>query len=115
MVTNAAGCENFDAVNVTFISCQTQRPVVHHANNTQSFTLSPNPAHGNVVIGIAKIRNTDVTVTISDIIGNKVFTSKETADYNFNKTIDIHELPAGVYMVKVEYADQVTTTRLIKE
>ncbi|MBL0136924.1 MAG: T9SS type A sorting domain-containing protein [Bacteroidetes bacterium] len=115
LVTNAAGCENFDAVNVTFISCQTQRPVIHHANNTQSFTLSPNPAHGNVVIGIAKIRNTDVTVTISDIIGNKVFMSKETADYNFNKTIDIHELPAGVYMVKVEYADQVTTTRLIKE
>lgn len=115
LVTNAAGCENFDAVNVTFISCQTQRPVVHHATNTQSFTLSPNPAHGNVVIGIAKIRNTDVTVTISDIIGNKVFTSKETADYNFNKTIDIHELPAGVYMVKVEYADQVTTTRLVKE
>lgn len=116
LVSNAAGCENFDAVNVTFITCQTARPVGnHHTAASQALTLSPNPARGNVVLAIAKIKDTDVTVTISDIIGNKVFTSTETADYNFNKTIDVHQFPAGVYMVKVEYADQVNTIRLVKE
>ena len=115
LVTNAAGCENFDAINVTFISCQGQRPVKHHTNLTQAVSLSPNPARDNVILAIAKIRNTDVTVTISDILGNKVMMTTETADYNFNKTIDVHTLPAGVYMVKVEYADQVNTIRLVKE
>ena len=49
------------------------------------------------------------------MLGNKVMMTTETAVYNFNKTIDVHTLPAGVYMVKVEYADQVNTIRLVKE
>ncbi|HRH66907.1 MAG TPA: T9SS type A sorting domain-containing protein, partial [Bacteroidia bacterium] len=116
LVSNAAGCENFDAINVSFITCQSQRPGTQHENGqSRTVSISPNPGHGNVVLSIAKIKNTNVVVTISDILGNKVFSSQETANYNFNKTIDIQQLPAGVYMVKVEYADEVNTIRLVKE
>lgn len=115
LVTNAAGCENFDAVNVTFITCQSARPVVHHSTSSEVMSVSPNPARGTVQIHVSRVKDTEVIVTITDILGNKVFVSKEAADLNYSKTVDIHEMPAGIYMVKVEYNDQINTVRLVKE
>lgn len=115
LVTNGAGCENFDAVTVTFFTCPTAHPVVHHPGAAAAVSISPNPAHGTILIHVAHIKDTDVRISISDILGNNVFRSNEAVGMNYNKTVDLQEMPSGIYMVKVEFGDQVNTLRLVKE
>ncbi|MFN8164791.1 MAG: T9SS type A sorting domain-containing protein [Bacteroidia bacterium] len=116
LVTNASGCQAFDAIAVDFISCN-----AIHSNNTNSvgaaneLSIYPNPAHNNIHVNIAKIRNTQVLITVMDILGNQVYSVKDVADYGYSKVIDVNDLTPGVYTIKVEYNGDVKTSRIVKQ
>lgn len=117
LVTNSFGCESFDAIQVDYISCN----AIHGGTSTSTSTASndlsiyPNPTHNEIHINIAKIRNTDVMVSVMDILGNQIFVSKESSDYGYSKVIDVNSLNPGVYTVKVEYNGEIKTTRIVKQ
>ncbi len=117
LVTDGNGCQSFDAITVNFINCAnnpSNQPVSAGPGN-QAFGVYPNPARDRVDVTISRIRNTVVKITINDLLGNKVFSSVETADYNYSRSIDIRQYSAGVYMMKVEYGNETKAIRLIKE
>jgi hypothetical protein len=119
IVTNAAGCENSDLINVNFTQC------FIHGNNwgkapahpilNYSVVLYPNPANNELNVTINKLRNTEVTVIMTDILGNNVYFNKSVSDYNYSKKVDLQSLPAGIYLVRVEFNNEINTTRVIKQ
>ncbi|REJ83554.1 MAG: T9SS C-terminal target domain-containing protein [Bacteroidetes bacterium] len=117
LVTDANGCQNFDAIVVNFITCQRSRPagtqvgtVTNHA-----FSVYPNPARDQVQVSIAQIKKTKVNIRVTDLLGNRLISSSENAEYSYNKNINISGLAAGIYIVRVEYGNEVQTVRIVKE
>lgn len=116
LVTNAMGCQNFDAILVSYIQCpaiNTNNQIAY--NNWQAFTVSPNPFRDQVVLNIAKIKDAQVKIIVLDVIGNQLYSSVEKAEVGYTKTIDLQRYAAGIYLMRVEYNDQMKTVRLVKE
>ena len=111
VVTDANGCQNSDLVNVTFIQC-----IVPNGNNFAqvNFSVFPNPAQRTLNISIANVKNERVQIELNDILGNKVFTSFETSGIGYHTNIDMSGLPVGIYMLKVMYANEIKTIKVIK-
>jgi trimeric autotransporter adhesin len=63
---------------------------------TSSLNIYPNPARNQITINVAAVMES--TITITNIIGQKVLTQ----EYHGNSvTIDVADLPKGLYIVKV--------------
>jgi hypothetical protein len=84
--------------------------------NTQpgNINIYPNPFHDNVNVNVSGIAKTEVVLTLTDILGNNIYYHKQFSEYGFNKKIDMHNMPAGIYLVKLEYNGEIKTTRIIK-
>lgn len=116
LVTNAQGCQNFDAINVSFVSCMVRNnPTTHSATTPLAISIYPNPANNEVNVSIARLRDAEVKVILTDILGNVLIASSEKSQYGYSKKLDIHTYPSGVYLLKVQYNDEVTTERIIKQ
>jgi hypothetical protein len=74
--------------------------------NTDSITLYPNPVtRGNVTIETSS--NTPVTIQFYNMLGQQVLTSKAT------KNINVSNLSAGVYLVKINQNSSSVTKKII--
>jgi|GEM_PF-2354815 len=111
VVTDANGCQNSDLINVTFITCQS--PQVNHGSGNE-FSVYPNPAHNQLSIAISNIKNQNVKVELMDIIGNKVYSAVEKSTMGYKSTINVANLPSGVYLLKVQYLNEVKTIKVVK-
>ncbi|HPS83998.1 MAG TPA: T9SS type A sorting domain-containing protein, partial [Bacteroidales bacterium] len=76
--------------------------------------IYPNPASDNLSISFNTNMSSDYVVSIITVLGDVV------SSYNVNsngfdvKTINISDLPAGIYMVQVSNEKGSTTKKLIK-
>jgi hypothetical protein len=78
--------------------------------------LYPNPAHGNAVLAIDLKNNTNVEITLTNMVG-QVLKSTKTVAYTGANTIDvdINSLAKGIYMVNVKVDGASSTKKLIVE
>ena len=113
LVTNSFGCETFDAIKVTFVNRAFNNDK-HTSKIHAMVSIYPNPSENELNIQINRIKNTEVTLTMTDILGNKIFQSKEKSETGFSKKIEMQTFPAGIYLMRVEYDDEINTTRIIK-
>jgi hypothetical protein len=111
VVTDANGCQNSDLINVTFIQCA--GPVAGHSSGNE-FSVYPNPAHNFISIAISNVKNENVRVELSDILGNKVYAATEKSTIGYKSNINIATIPSGVYLLKVQYLNEVKTIKVIK-
>lgn len=82
------------------------------ANNQQiieGFVLYPNPIHGSLLNIISK-SNTERNINIFDVTGKQVYQRTTTANQ-----INISNLKAGMYFVKVHQDDKTVTRKLVVE
>jgi hypothetical protein len=114
IVTNLAGCENSDNITVTFNGC-TGRPTTTPPTSEIVVHIYPNPAHNEINVSIPKLKNKEVTLVMTDIIGNSVYFNRSNTDYGYTKKVDIQSLPAGIYLMRVEYNGEIKTSRVIKQ
>lgn len=77
------------------------------------FTLSafPNPFVSSIKVAYANAKSETVTVKISDMQGNIVFSSPA---YTAGQTIDLSQLPRGQYVVQATNGTQSKTFKLVK-
>ena len=84
---------------------------------TSSFSVgqnTPNPAHEFTNIAVNLTRNSDVNIKVTNLIGKKVI----DRSFNFNRGInyinlDLHGLPAGIYLYTVTEGKLIITRRMI--
>jgi len=83
------------------------------AQRNSKVTMYPNPANGIVKINFSESPKTDISFTISDILGNKI----ETFTYKASDAITCDfsglSLINGMYLIKIEYGDQVVLKKLL--
>ena len=115
LVTNSNGCQAMDAIEVTFVTCSGGGTSTFPIGIASPVKVYPNPANSEINININRLRNTDVTVTVTNILGSQIFFSKEKSEFSYDKKVDVHTLPAGIYLIKVEYNNEISTTRIIKQ
>ncbi len=111
VITDANGCQNSDLINVTFIQCNA--PLVGHVSGNE-FSVYPNPAHSVLSISISNVKNENIKVELTDILGNKVYSAAERSTIGYNSDINISSYPAGVYLLRVQYMNEVKTIKVVK-
>jgi hypothetical protein len=111
LITDGNGCQGFDAISVGTVTCS-NHPVVQ----TQSRTVDiyPNPSKGMIDIRFANDVAGDVSINIVDALGKTLLVSEESIKAYDVRSFDLKDLPAGVYFVRVSFANETKTIRLVK-
>lgn len=113
-VTSINGCENFDAINVNFVRCLNDN--LTHINNVLSnIAIYPNPTNFELNVNLSHLQNSQVTLTITDLLGKILFYVKEDEDFNYFKKIDLQLLPIGIYFIKIEFNDIIFVNKILKK
>jgi len=90
-----------------FLALKGQSPV------PQQVSIYPNPASSSINITFTEPLKSDISVTISDILGNKIETLKFSADALVHIDLDGLNLKNGIYLVKIETGDQSFLKKLL--
>lgn len=79
-------------------------------------TITPNPVKNGILnIGIKGLSSKNVQLSVIDMKGTVVYTqSMETANGYINKSVNIANLPVGMYGVKITDGKQVHVTKFVK-
>jgi hypothetical protein len=82
--------------------------------NEHSFTIYPNPAHSSVSLNIIQL-NSLTLLSITDVLGqefNKFILDSQSSNVNYS--LDISELPNGIYFVSLENNSNQIVKRFVK-
>jgi hypothetical protein len=82
---------------------------VEDANAAQVFAMYPNPATGATTI--STMSNQPLTVSVNDMTG-RALSSGKYIPQNGNVTLNIRELPAGLYLVHINNGTERSTQKL---
>lgn len=88
---------------------------VETAKAVEAATLTPNPAHGTVLVGFELAQMSDLNLSLHNALGRLVSTKKmESLPTGTHHTpLQIGGLAAGIYFVKIEVGGQVLTKKLV--
>ena len=84
---------------------------LNYFENEDLIAVYPNPSKGLITIKINQF-NGKVNLQVVDLNGRIVYSLKET-EFNIEKTIDLHDLQSGMYIVTIEGEDLKYTKRII--
>ncbi len=76
-------------------------------NTIEGFNMYPNPVNGDV-LNITTLQNLDKNVQIFDILGKQILAKTVTGT-----TINVANLNAGIYLIKVEETGNTVTRKLV--
>ncbi len=113
MVTDANGCEAFDNINVTYVTCfRTQQ----HSGTNYTFTsvVRPNPAGQSTEIYLARLKKGNVEIRMRDAMGTLVHESRSEAEGYYSKEIPLDNLPSGIYYLEIITNQGTKTERVVK-
>lgn len=84
------------------------------AKGHSSASLYPNPASQATRLVLTGISQSEVSITMIDPLGQQVRTWKRsTAEGNLDLDIDVDQMAAGIYTIRVDYGDQFLHRKLM--
>jgi hypothetical protein len=113
LVTDVNGCESFDDISVSFVSC-VQTSTENSQSEKPELIVFPNPANEFLSVSVKNINSVKITIGLLDLLGNQLLKSNEIISNNIIKSIDIKEFPAGIYLLKIVHDDKIFVKRFIK-
>lgn len=81
------------------------------ANDKIQFSVFPNPSNGIIHLNFAEYLP-NATISLFDVTGREVYTKQVT---DISETIHAHELPAGIYLLKVSSENLSVSKRVVIE
>ena len=100
------------ASNFTRIS-QDELPFEAEAKDLTEISVFPNPASSKVTLSFNAITEGDLSVRLMDMTGKAVRLQTVLARSGTNElTLDVADLPAGLYLVRMELNGEIVTRRL---
>lgn len=88
---------------------------VEDIENLTSFSLYPNPADDIVNINISFGVPQDAMIQIVNMAGQVVYTEQTSVTGSYNTAIDVQNLPAGVYMARINSGIQSSVRNFVVE
>ncbi|MFH0895216.1 MAG: M4 family metallopeptidase [Bacteroidota bacterium] len=81
----------------------------------ETFVVYPNPANNILNIAFSSIRNMDVVLSMTDVVGRIVWNEKISNAGKHNSEIQLEKLQPGIYFVTLYSADATLTKKVIIE
>jgi len=78
-----------------------------------AFSIYPNPSNGIFTAHIILANASDVTISVTDMTGSRIFESTEKAVKDLNKQINLSAIAQGVYFVSVKTAQGTANQRIV--
>ncbi|MFH0866545.1 MAG: M43 family zinc metalloprotease [Bacteroidota bacterium] len=85
---------------------------INEMNEVTDINIYPNPSGGLFHLMFELNQADDITVTVSDLIGNIIVKEEMQQQSTFNIPIDLSEQSAGVYYVKIQTGSETVTQKL---
>ncbi|WP_367391534.1 T9SS type A sorting domain-containing protein [Lewinella sp. LCG006] len=78
-------------------------------------TLAPNPTQGQSNVRAEFNQSVDARIDVVNLLGQQIWQSPllERVD-TINQTVDLSQVPAGIYLVRIQAAGQTKTIKLVK-
>ena len=81
----------------------------------QSFTIISNPVHDVVPLSLYSDQQSNYEMEVMNELGEKVRTVwLHAAQGNNSFKVDIHDLPQGIYIISIRFANKVVNRKIIK-
>lgn len=96
------------------IACQAESAPAT-SSKIASIKIFPNPATETLTIQGTGIKETAVTLSITDITGKLLLNRDLQTKDNINTSIDIRSLSAGIYLLNIKTGEQTKTLRFVKQ
>jgi hypothetical protein len=84
---------------------------INELSSLSDVSLVPNPTTGLVTISVSGATG-PLSISITNLVGEEVKQYNEQANGSFEKSYNLSDLAAGVYIVKLQNADGMTSKRL---
>lgn len=106
-VTDANGCS--DALQAVVGSVST-----HDIDGLTTLALQPNPTSGTAQIRASFDRAVDVQVEVLNLLGQRIWETNASHTNDVSETLDLTNVPDGLYLVRLTVDGQVLTRKLVK-
>jgi hypothetical protein len=83
--------------------------------DASNFLIFPNPNKGEFTIKLNSSSNSNIRVEVYDIRGRTVFSNIYNNSSDFNQTINLNSVQAGMYLVKISDGERQSTKKIIVE
>lgn len=80
---------------------------------TNQLTISPNPTTGQLTIVFSKPINEEVSIQITNLLGQTVFIQQEWLDKKLNLTLN--NIPSGTYFIRIDTPSEHYVEKVIKQ
>jgi hypothetical protein len=109
--TTAEGCDSTVTLMLTLLGSE---GIEEFGVRSSELRVFPNPASDVVTVTVGTQRAASaVDITIFDLQGRSVFTQAIKQSGTRAITIDVSDLPQGVYLLRISTAQEVSATRLV--
>jgi len=80
-----------------------------------NISLAPNPTQGQSIVRADFSQSVDARIDVVNLLGQQIWQSPllERVD-KINETVDLSQVPAGIYLVRIQAAGQTKTIKLVK-
>jgi hypothetical protein len=95
-----------------FVSLNNQSTNVADMFDNLKIDMYPNPASDNVTIRFSALPGEGTQIKLMDILGNEIFSH---VVQNTHETLNIQDLPVGMYLIKTELHNNYRIQKLIKK
>lgn len=87
---------------------------IEEIDNIRNVIVYPNPSNGTINLEFDLLENQDVEITVTDVIGNSVFSALKSDVYFINMPIDLSEKANGMYYITIKTNTQTITQKVAK-
>jgi len=115
---NAIGSVNNSngTISKVAISCSAARTKLTDVNEESLLSLYPNPTLDEINFNITNTKEKSVEISIFNVAGQNVMTKQlEVNEGQINQTISIHNLPNGIYILRMSLDGKEITKKIIKQ
>ncbi|MEO5674616.1 MAG: PKD domain-containing protein [Chitinophagales bacterium] len=111
-VQDTNGCAATDTIHVEFTICNGTEMI----SEKFTFNLFPNPATGSFILSCSNPLGQKLKAVMENMLSQRVFNIlDDESGKQFSKEINIRNLPAGIYSVKISVGNEMIIKKLIIE
>lgn len=78
--------------------------------------MYPNPTKGNVQLTMHAQQSNKLNLSVANTLGQVMFTQNQTLEQGMNQiSLQLHHLPAGIYLLRIDDGERSTVRRIIRD